>query len=942
VALDDQRDGQTVVRRVGAGPGNLLSLAYCAAERCPGLAGSWRRGYRSFMGAGLLWTVIGSAAGVLGAVLVAWQVHLQLMEHREVRRSRGGEGKPSDRELGGLPVAAPFGRLPAEIRGRAVLLGELRRPLVRGPLARQPRRPGGTWVLAGMGGLGKSTMALAAAQTAGARGWRVWWVTATDTAALTGGMLEILRQLGAPETVTQPVREGDPVAAERAWEYLNGRHLAGRRWLLIFDNADNPAVLAAPGTTRPGDHTGWLRPDPSGMVIITSRNQDARTWGPGIALRMLAPLGENDAAMILTDLAPGVSDEDGRQARELGRRLGGLPLALHLAGSYLASPFARWHTFADYHRALDSVELPAALADLDEPGADDRATIQRTWDLSLDALADSGIPQARQLLFLLSCYAPATPIPPDLLQPQPLTDLLAAAGPLAGDGGDGQTERERQLRSTLRSLARVGLLNIADADARGGAQAITVHPVVADVNRARLRTAAPPALPGIGEAAVRQMRAATRELGPGRPADWVAWQRLVPHILALLEWLAAHLSTDTVADLLNVSSQASDALVRSGNAAAAEKLARAAVAASPDGDHPAALAARYCLAAALEGQGRNNDAEQVLGEVLARQQRVLGDDHPDTLTTRWGLARAVSHTRYGQAEPLYREVLADQRRVLGDNDPRILLTRHALARTIGRQGRADEAEQMYRQVLDSRREVLGDDHPDTLITRHALAWSIGWQGRYSEAEQQFLTVLADQQRILGDAHPHVLSTRHDLAWSIAKQGRNHEAERHYREVLDDQRKVMGDDHPHTLYTRLNLAAAIAGQGRHREAEHRYRQLIIDEHRSIGDEHPITLETTQELARVIGAQGRPGEAEQLYRQALAGHQHVLGEHHPSTLTTGHLLALAIAEQGRHAEAEQLLNSVLSGREQALGKGHPDTQATRQELKRITHRQGLTTS
>jgi tetratricopeptide (TPR) repeat protein len=894
------------------------------------------------MDAGLLWTVVGSAAGVLGAVLVAWQVRLQLLEHREVGRSRGGERRPPDRELGRLPVTAPFGRLPTEIRGRAVLLRELRRPLVRRPLARPPRRPGGTWVLAGLGGLGKSTMALAAAQTARANGWRVWWITATDTASLTGGMLEILHQLGAPETTTQPVREGDPAAAERAWEFLNGHHLAGRRWLLIFDNADAPAVLAAPGIARPADHTGWLRPDPSGMVIVTSRDQDARTWGPGIVLRTLAPLDDDDAAMILADLAPGISDEGGRQARELGRRLGGLPLALHLAGSYLASPFARWHTFADYHRALDSVELPAALGDLDEPGADDRSTIQRTWDLSLDALADSGNPQARQLLFLLSCYAPAIPIPPDLLHPHPLAGVLAAASPPVDDGGDSETERERRLRSALRSLAWVGLINITDTDDQGGAQAITVHPVVADVNRARLRTATSAALPEIGEAAVQQMQVATKELGSGRPADWKAWQRLVPHILALLEWLAAHLNTVTVTDLMNISSQASDALVRSGNAVAAEKLARAAVTAARDGNHPAALAARYSLAAALEAQGRNKDAEQMLREVLIGQQQVLGNDHPDTLTTRCGLARVISHTRYGPAEPLYRDVLADQQRVLGDNDPRTLLTRHALAKTIGRQGRANEAEQMYRQVLASRREVLGDDHPDTLATRHALAWSISWQGRYTEAEQQYRSVLADQQRILSDGHFHVLSTQHDLARSIAKQGRNREAERRYREVLTGQQKVMGDDHPATLYTRLNLASAIADQGRHREAVALYRQLIVDEHHSIGDEHPITLDTIHELARVIGTQGRYGEAEHLYRQAFTKRQQALGEHHPSTLTSGHMLALAIAGQGRHAEAEHLLSNVLSEREQALGKEHPDTQATRQELSSMTRRQGLTTS
>ena len=45
-----------------------------------------------------------------------------------------------------------------------------------------------------------------------------------------------------------------------------------------------------------------------------------------------------------------------------------------------------------------------------------RGTIQGTWDLSLDSLAGDGRPQARPLLLLFSCYAPATPIPAVLLK----------------------------------------------------------------------------------------------------------------------------------------------------------------------------------------------------------------------------------------------------------------------------------------------------------------------------------------------------------------------------------------------------------------------------------------------------------------------------------------------------------------------------------------------
>ena len=54
-------------------------------------------------------------------------------------------------------------------------------------------------------------------------------------------MLEVLRELGAPESVTVPVREGARTASARAWEFLNGDHVAGRRWLLVFEGADNPA-----------------------------------------------------------------------------------------------------------------------------------------------------------------------------------------------------------------------------------------------------------------------------------------------------------------------------------------------------------------------------------------------------------------------------------------------------------------------------------------------------------------------------------------------------------------------------------------------------------------------------------------------------------------------------------------------------------------------------
>ena len=181
-----------------------------------------------------------------------------------------------------------------------------------------------------MGGLGKSTVALTAARMQ--RGYRVWWVRAADSALLTSGMLEVLRELGAPESVTVPVREGARTAPARAWEFLNGDHVAGRRWMLVFDGADNPAVLAGADATTPADGTGWLPADPAGMVIVTTRIRGPQVWGTRVTLRELKPLDDEVGAEVRRDLAPEVADPGGHEARELSRRLGGLPLALHLAG----------------------------------------------------------------------------------------------------------------------------------------------------------------------------------------------------------------------------------------------------------------------------------------------------------------------------------------------------------------------------------------------------------------------------------------------------------------------------------------------------------------------------------------------------------------------------------------------------------------------------------
>ena len=834
---------------------------------------------------------------------------------------------------GPLPVAAPLGKLPPDVRGRDGLIGELRRAL-----RPYPWRASRAFVIAGMGGLGKSTVALAAARMAKERGYRVWWVRAADTALLTSGMLEVLRELGAPESVTVPVREGARTAPARAWEFLNGDHVAGRRWLLVFDGADNPAVLAGADATTPADGTGWLRADPAGMVIVTTRIREPQVWGTRVTLRELKPLDDDAGAEVLRDLAPEVADPGGHEARELSRRLGGLPLALHLAGAYLGSPFARWSTFAGYREALDGVELPAAIADIEEQGADIHATVQRTWDLSLDALAAEGRPQARPLLLVLSCFAPATPIPAWLLQLPPLADLLAGQ---PGAGADNHGAERRRLRDGLQGLSRTGLIEISASGSPAGVNAVTVHPMVADANRIRLTTGADAEYAAVPGTAVALLEAGTAGLDPARPGDWPTWRLLRPHVNAAIDLLADDLDPAVLARLLTVSAGDTEALLGAGRLAAAEKLAQASVAAATflSRDDPAAMTARGYLARTLVRRGRSGDAEMLYRELLADRLRVQGEDHIATLATRHDLAAALGvQGRYGEAEQLYRQLLVDDYRLRGPDHRETLAARYNLARMIGLQGRYAEAEELGRQVLDVQSRVLGPDHPDCLASRQNLARLAGKAGRYAEAEQLYRRVLADRRRVLGDDHPDTLATRHRLARIVGQRGRYGEAEELCHQVLADRRRLLGEDHPDNLPTRHRLARMLGLQGRYADAEPMFRQVLAARRRTLGAEHPDTLSTEHRLGWLIGRQGRYTEAIDIVNQVLGGRRNVLGDDHPDTLAARETLAWLTGLRGKLAEADELAREVLADRRRVLGEDHPDTLTTRGTLAWLTELRG----
>ena len=294
-------------------------------------------------------------------------------------------------------VVPPLGQLPAHVRGREELLDRLTE------LVAQP--DGLVHVLSGLGGSGKTTIALAVSERAG-HGGDAWWVNARDRASLDTGLLDLARALKVSNEQLAQVRAGIASLLELIWERLEA---AARPWLLVVDNADMPELLAADGgMTRDG--TGVARASAAGLTLVTSRDGNTDVWGGRAVVHPVEPLSPQDGADILLDLA-GPSAGSRAEAVALAGRLGGLPLALRAAGRYLSSTSARMDgvvTFPAYCAVLAN-----RFADLLGPvsaESNPRDVVITTWELSLDLLAVRGLPQARPIMRLIGQFAPA-PIP---------------------------------------------------------------------------------------------------------------------------------------------------------------------------------------------------------------------------------------------------------------------------------------------------------------------------------------------------------------------------------------------------------------------------------------------------------------------------------------------------------------------------------------------------
>ena len=665
--------------------------------------------------------------------------------------------------------------------GRDAMLGELRRRLRVGEATLVVQ------ALYGLGGVGKTQLAIEYAHRFAADYNVVWWLDAEQPVLLADQLAGLAARLGLPA--------GPTVAAtvDRLLSELGGRD----RWLLIFDNA-----------TRPQDIADY-RPGGSGHVLITSRSPGWGALGGRLEVDVLA---RAETVALLQARIPAMDEE---LADKLAAELGDLPLAAAQAAAYLEQTDL---PPADYLRRFRTRR-----ADLLTRGevVGYAGRVDTAWVLALERLSGAD-PAAVQLLELAAFLAPE-PVPLSLIH-----DHAALLGePLRAAAADPDV-----LADTLGALVGYSL-------ARRHGEGFQVHRLVQAVIRQQL----PPHRQQASAERVVALLAAASPGDPENPASWAGYTKLAPHVLAagpLVDSSPAgrQLVLDT-AHYLRAHGDLSASRV-----VCEQVHDRWRLILGPD--HPATLTAASKLSLTLFALGEMEPARALGEDTLARCRRVLGADHPTTLWTAAALTLALLMTRAEpeQARTLGEDTLPRCRRVLGPDHPATLFSAAALTGALSVLGEAERARTLAEDTLQRGRRLLGPDHSTTLTVAATLALNLLGSGELEPARILSEDTLQRGRRTLGPDHPITVLAAATLTTALLRLGEVLPARALAEDTLARCRRALGPDHLTTIYTAAALAGALSVLGEAEPARALAEDTLVRCRRVLGPDHPITQSLTQ--------------------------------------------------------------------------------------------------
>jgi tetratricopeptide (TPR) repeat protein len=811
-------------------------------------------------------------------------------------------------------IPAIWGNVPQRNKnftGREDVLARLRQGLSNTVTAVLPH------ALQGMGGVGKTALAIEYAHRYRSDYDLVWWIPADQPALVRSSLAALAEPLGLQAATARGI-EG---AASAVLDALR-RGTPWRRWLLIFDNADQPEDLNDIIPREPGD------------VLITSRNH---RWQGVVDTVQVDVFARRESTEFLTKrVAAGISESE---AGQLAQELGDLPLALEQAGALQAETGM---SVDEYLRLLK--EQTAHVLEEGKP-PEYPLSMTAAWRISV-ATMTKHLPQAMELLRCCAFFG-AEPIPRDVFRHSThstetrVSDL--AANPIL-------------LARAIRELGRFALVRIEG-------RTIVVHRLV----QALLREALDEQAQASYRHDVHVILAASSPRDPDNNRAWPRYAELLAHVASPTTDVPSCRDGELRAFALEVVRY----LYRSGDHASSRSFAERLIERwqqDSGPDDPTVLDARRHLGNALRDLGQYQEAYQANQETLDRTRRILGERDPLTLALRNSFGADLrAHGDFVAARTLDEESLGLHEEVFGPANPQtwrvmnnlaldyglnsdytaarrqhqrtyllqseatagvsateILSSWSGLARAVRLCGDYTEARDVGEDAYDYGQEVLGPEHYWTLRTPTDLTIALRRiPAEYERALDLAAEVFNRSSRLFGAGNPDTLAAAISLTNIQRTMGQSAEALALAQTTVARYPAIYGPDHPYSHGCSGNLALMLRVTGDLAGARHLNDIALAGLDARLGRDHHYSLTVATDLASDLAALGETAEAIALGKDTLARLRALLGEDHPLTLGCAANLAVDLRAGGADEEAERLSADTLDRYAATLGRGHPDT-------------------
>ncbi|KAN0069072.1 HET domain containing protein [Elaphomyces granulatus] len=677
-----------------------------------------------------------------------------------------------------------------------------------------------TVVLHGLGGIGKTQLTVAYAKRHRDDYSAVFWLNIKDEASLKQSFAKAAKQIlgehpSASRLSSVDIKENfdEVIDAVKGWLSL----FNNTRWLMIYDNYDNPKLL---GNTDPAavDIRRFLPEPYQGSVIITTRSSEVKI-GHRIQIRKLEDV--RDSLRILSNASRREGLMDDSDAVALTKELDGLPLALVTAGAYLDQSAI---SFSDYLR-LYKESWARLLKTSPELNSYEDRTLYSTWQLSFDHVKQRNELSAK--LLRLWAYFDNQDIWFELLR--------------HGDSKDPEwirelTKDELSFNEAVRVLSDHGLVEVdMSSQERIESRGYSIHGCVHSwtvyvLNQEWDHDLAKLALKFVGS-----------HIPTTKSAKWwLTQRRLLQH--------AARCSHAVINCMVT-----GDGMER----------------------------ALHMLGTLYRNQGKLDKAEKMYQRALQGKEKAWGPDHTSTLNTVNSLGILYADQgKLDEAEKMYQRALQGKEKALGPDHTSTLNTVNSLGILYADQGKLDEAEKMYQRALQGKEKALGPDHTSTLDTVNNLGILYKSQGKLDEAEKMYQRALQGTEKALGPDHTSTLGMVNNLGLLYADQGKLDEAEKMHQRALQGTEKALGPDHTSTLETVNNLGLLYADQGKLDEAEKMYQRAALKGYeKTLGPENVAryqpALNNMWNLGDLFAAQGHLDEAKEMYSRARIGFRALQG-------------------------------------------------------------------